>query len=133
LSTGSLLNSNVTPFVPSGSLPLTATTAAPFKPTNQPAQGMSVSAANFPAPQSVNPTPAKVVKPTPAKIVKPVEPPKEKYVLLIERIVKASDEDVKSADIKPEEQATINKIKDTVDRLKSEKKITLHLLKNFVD
>ena len=94
---------------------------------------MSVSAANFTAPQSVNPTPVKTVKPPPAKILKPVEPPKEKYVLLIERIVKASDEDVTSADIKPEEQATINKIKDTVDRLKSEKKITLHLLKNFVD
>lgn len=95
---------------------------------------MNVSAANFPAPQLVvTPTPAKAVKPAPVKEVKPVEPPKEKYVLLIERIVKASNEEVKSSEINPEEQKTIKNIKDTVDRIKSEKKVTLDLLKTFVD
>jgi hypothetical protein len=95
---------------------------------------MNVSAANFPAPQLVvTPTPAKAVKPAPVKEVKPVEPPKEKYVLLIERIVKASNEEVKSSEINPEEQKTIKNIKETVDRIKSEKKVTLDLLKTFVD
>ena len=53
--------------------------------------------------------------------------------MLIERIVKASDEEVKSTEIKPEEQLTINKVKETVDGVKTAKKVTLELLKTFVE
>ena len=46
---------------------------------------------------------------------KPVEKPKEKYVLMIERIVKGSESDVKAEDISAEDKTKIAGIKDTID------------------
>jgi hypothetical protein len=51
----------------------------PFVPSSSSSGGMNMGAATF-QPQAA----------------KPVEPPKEKYVLMIERIVKGSDSDVKA-------------------------------------
>jgi hypothetical protein len=51
----------------------------------------------------------------PAQPPKPVEPPKEKYVLMIERIVKGSESDVKADDITAEEKTKITGIKETID------------------
>ncbi len=59
-------------FVPSAN-------ARPFVPSGGANMGMKLGAATF-QPQAA----------------KPVEPPKEKYVLMIERIVKGSDTDIKS-------------------------------------
>lgn len=70
--------------------------------------------------------------PMPAKQA-PVEPPKEKCLLLVERIVKASDTDLKSSEIPKGDEALIQSYKKTLDDVKSTKKVTLDLLKTFVD
>lgn len=64
--------------------------------------------------------------------MKPAEPPKEKSVLLVERIVKASDADVKPADIDDGDKLLIQSFKKTLDDVKKAKKVTLELLNTFV-
>lgn len=82
------------PFVPSNA-PMAQSNAAPF------VQKMSMASSGFtPAPVAVVPTPPP----------KPVEPKKEKQLLLIERIVKGSETNVKTVDISAEETEKINLI-----------------------
>ena len=80
-----------------------STSAAPFKPS------FSTNVNSF-VPTSKPFTPATIVAPIVAKVAaftapppKPVEPKKEKSVLLLERIVKGSDDDVKNDSISAEE------------------------------
>ena len=61
-------------------------TSNPFKPTGN-VNAMNLSANTFVPPGA---------KPAPVMPVKPVDPPKEKTVLLLERIQKGSETDVKS-------------------------------------
>ena len=56
------------------------------------------------------------------------EPPKEKYVLMIERVVKGSDTDIKADELTDEDKTKISGIKDTIDKVKAEKKVTVALL-----
>ncbi len=73
------MSTNVPTFNVTGSSFVPSTNARPFVPSGGAMGGMNMGAATF-QPQAP----------------KPVEPPKEKYVLMIERIVKGSDSDVKS-------------------------------------
>ena len=89
----------------------------PFVPT----KAMNTGASTFVPPQVI-----------PAK---PVEPPKDKSVLLLERIVKGSDTDVKSDTITEEDTAKINKMKQSLEEAKKGKdsKLSVQLLKSFCD
>jgi len=86
---------------------------------------------NFSAPifQPNVPAPVAPVKVEPPK---PVEPPKEKHVLLLERIVKGSETDVKSAELSEEDSTKVNSIKDIVSVVQKDKKISLQSLTDIL-
>ena len=77
------------------------------------------------------PTQPQVQAPPP----KPVEPPKEKSVLLLERIVKGSNENVKSDEITEEDTPKVVELTKCLNKIKSvesAKKITVDMLASFV-
>lgn len=88
---------------------------------------MNLSASTFQPGKPANPTPAPFV---PAK---PVDPPKEKTVILIERIVKGSDVDVKTDTMTDDEKSRVKALKETVDSIKSAEKLSVDLLKAMVN
>ena len=71
------------------------------------------------------PIAAPVSQPAPVKPVVVVEPPKEKYVLMLERIVKGSDTDVKSDALSADDKSAVSKLKESVDQVKTDKKISI--------
>lgn len=78
------------------------------------------------------PVPAQQVQAPPPK---PVEPPKEKSVLLIERIVKGKDENVKSDEITEEDTPKVKELTKCLNEIKkteSNKKITVDMVASFV-
>ena len=124
-------STNVTEFKPSNPNPGMKVQAMEFKPTNFTAapafnpfapkqaaagggEGTGNAGMNFSAPvfQPGVATPA----PAPVKVEppKPVEPPKEKHVLLFERITKGSETDVKSAELTEDDSKTVDSMKDIV-------------------
>jgi len=54
-------------------------------------------------------------------------------VLMIERIVKGSDTDVKSDKVTAEDKPKVSKMKECFDTIKTEKKIRVDLLRTFLD
>ena len=91
-------------------------------------QGMNSQAPTF-QPQAPAPAPA----PAPAKPAKPVQPPKEKAVLLLERIVKGSNTDIKSEEVSNEDTEKVNQLKEPLTEVKKDSKCTVQLLRNFCD
>lgn len=69
----------------------------------------------------------------PKPVAKPVEPKKEKTVLLLERIVKGSETDVKNDEITDDDTTKINKMKESLAEVKSTSKISVQLLRSFCD
>lgn len=69
----------------------------------------------------------------PSKPVKPVEPKKEKVVLMLERIVKGSDVDVKNDEITADDTTKITKMQESIAEVKSTSKISVQLLRSLCD
>lgn len=109
-----MMNKNVPTFTPGSSNFVPS--SRPFVPSGN--VGMNMGAATF--------------QPNPQPFKKP-EPPKEKYVLLLERFVKGSDSDVKSDQLTADDNAKVAKMKESVNTIKTEKKIRVDLLRAFLD
>ena len=54
-------------------------------------------------------------------------------MLMIERIVKGSDEDVKSDDLTDEDKSKVKEMQETIEKIKSSKKISVELLRTLLD
>lgn len=124
------MSTTVNPFKPTGAGTMKVTGSAfvpgrAFIPPNQAAPMSTVAAVFQPQAQPVQQMPP----PAPPK---PVEPPKEKYVLMLERIVLGCDNDVKADEITEEDQTKITEIKKTVDQVKTDKTISVKLLTTFL-
>ena len=129
MNTGSTVFTPSTGFTPSPGALSTGmkVQATEFKPSADPSHnpfaksavgGMKVGAAAF---QPGMPAP-------PVK----VEPPKEKQVLLLERIVKGTETDVKSADLTEDDSKKVGEMKDIVSSVQKDKKINVSILTNFL-
>ena len=90
LATKPEMKVNVEEFKPASS------NVAPAMPTNM---NLAVNSAQF----------------VPKQPEKPVEPPKEKYVLMIERVVKGSDEEIKVDELDEDEKKRVDEMKEVVD------------------
>lgn len=103
--------------------------AAPFKPSFSTKVNSFVPSKPFtPSQPATVPVKATTFQAPPPK---PVEPKKEKSVLILERIVTGSEEDVKNDAISADDLPLINKMKDTVTEI-STKKLTVALLRTFI-
>ena len=101
----------------------------------QPPMTMSLQSGIFQPQQQRAPMPVPTQPQVQAPPPKPVEPPKEKSVLLLERIVKGSNENVKSDEITEEDTPKVVELTKCLNKIKSvesAKKITVDMLASFV-